>query len=216
MPVPDSILRRFEALATPTIANALDDVEFAGVLSGLQQIVPGTRCVGRAVTVLEVTGPRGSFSSEEFKVGHMLDAADAGDVLVVSSGGGPVSTWGGLATYAAKRKGIAGLVVDGGVRDKEEMLEHGLPIFARHMTPLTGRGRIKVVSINEPVACGGAHVSPGDVIVADGSGVVCVPAQHAERVAELAERYAADDRLAEGELARGVSFREAMAKFKRI
>lgn len=211
-----ALLARFASLATPTLANALDDVEFAGVMSGLRQVVPGTRCVGRAVTVLQVSAERGSFTSEDFKVGHMIDAATAGDIIVVDNAGREVSTWGGLATYAAKVKGLAGLVVDGGVRDAEEMSQHGFPVFARHVTPLTGRTRIKVVSIGEPVTCGGARVRTGDIVVADGSGVVCIPVEHAERIADLAARYAADDAKAEVELANGLSFREAMAKFKRI
>ncbi len=56
----------------------------------------------------------------------------------------------------------------------------------------------------------------GDVIVADGSGVVCIPAEHAERVADLAAQYTTDDEAAQAEIAKGLSFREAMAKFKRI
>lgn len=216
MRVTDEILAAFADLATPTIANALDDVGFAGVLIGLGQIVPGTRAVGRAVTVREVTGQRGDFTSADFKVGHMIDAAGPGDILVVDNGGHCVSTWGGLATFAAKVKGIGGLVVDGGVRDREEMLQHGLPVFARHMTPLTGRTRLKITGINEIVACGGVRIAPGDVIVADGSGVTCIPAALAAKVAVLAAQYGADDKLAEADLARGLSFREAMAKFKRI
>lgn len=212
----DMLLARFRTLATPTLANALDDVEFEGVMLGLAQIVPGTRCVGRAVTVTQVSGARGSFTSAEFKVGHMIDAAAPGDVLVVDNGGRAVSTWGGLATFAGKTKGLGGLVVDGGVRDREEMLEHRFPVFARHMTPLTGRTRLAVVALNQPVSCGGVRVCAGDVIVADGSGVVCVPAAHAERAADLAQQYADDDRRAEAEIAKGLSFREAMAKFKRI
>jgi regulator of RNase E activity RraA len=102
------------------------------------------------------------------------------------------------------------------VRDREEMEQHRLPVFSRHMTPLTGRSRIRITGVNETVQCGGVRVRPGDVIVADGSGVVCIPAEHAKQVAELAHRYTADDRLAEVELAKGLSFREAMAKFKRI
>jgi regulator of RNase E activity RraA len=107
-------------------------------------------------------------------------------------------------------------VVDGGVRDREEMLAHRLPVFARHMTPLTGRTRIAITAINEPGRCGGVRVRPGDVVVGDGSGVVCIPAEHAHQVAELASRYARDDELAAGELARGLSFRQAMARFTRI
>src|SRR5437870_4193737 len=124
MTVSDEILAMFAALATPTIANALDDVAFEGVLEGLVQVVPGTRCAGRAVTVREVTGRRGDFASEDFKVGQAIEAAGPGDILVIDNGGHCVSTFGGLATLAAKLKGIGGLLVDGGVRDREEMVEH--------------------------------------------------------------------------------------------
>lgn len=216
MTTQDALVARFRKLATPTIANALDDVGFEGIMQGLSQIVPGTRAVGRAVTVRQVSGARGSFTSAEFKVGHMIDAAKAGEVLVIDNGGRPVSTWGGLATLAGKTKGLAGLIVDGGVRDREEMLDRKLPIYARHMTPLTGRTRIQIAGLNETISCGGVRVRPGDVIVADGSGIACIPAEHAEKVAELAKRYSDDDKLAEAELAKGLSFREAMAKFKRI
>jgi regulator of RNase E activity RraA len=168
------------------------------------------------VTVRQTTGRRGDFASEDFKVGHMIEAAGPGDVIVVDNGGHCVSTFGGLATLAAKLKGIAGIVVDGGVRDLEEMQEHQFPVFARHMTPLTGRTRLAVTAINEPISCGGVRVRPGDIIVADGSGVTCVPKEHAQKVAELSQRYARDDELAAGELAKGLTFREAMTKFRRI
>ena len=216
MPTDDPLIARFADLATPTIANALDDVAFEGVMRGLAQIVPGTRCAGRAVTVSQVSGERGSFTSADFKVGHMIDAARPGEIVVVDNGGRAVSTWGGLATYAAKVKGLGGLVVDGGVRDREEMLEHRLPVFARHMTPLTGRTRMAMVAFGQPISCGGVRVRQGDVIVADGSGVVCIPAEHAEKVAELARQYSEDDKRAEALIGSGLSFREAMARFKRI
>ena len=216
MSVSDDVLAGFAGVATPTIANALDDVAFEGVMQGLIQMVPGTRCVGRAVTVRQVTGKRGDFTSDDFKVGKMIDAAARGDILVIDNGGHAVSTFGGLATLAAKVKGIAGLVADGGVRDREEMIEHAFPVFARHMTPLTGRTRLAITGINEVVACGGVPVGPGDVIVADGSGVVCIPADRAAKVLELATRYAADDTQAAAELAKGLTFSQAMAKFQRI
>jgi regulator of RNase E activity RraA len=84
------------------------------------------------------------------------------------------------------------------------------------MTPLTGRTRLAISGVNEVVACGGVRVGPGDVIVADGSGVVCIPADRAAKVLELATRYAADDAQAAGELAKGLTFSQAMAKFQRI
>ena len=212
----DQILAAFRSLATPTIANALDDVGFEGVIQGLCQIVPQTRAVGRAVTVRHVVGARGDYTSDDFKVGQMIDAAAAGDILIVDMGGHAVSTFGGLAAVAATVKGIGGVVVDGGVRDQEEMLQHRLPVFARHMTPLTGRTRLQLAGINETIRCGGVRVRALDIIVADGSGVVVIPTEHAERVAALATRYAADDTAAEAALRSGLTFRETMAKFKRI
>ena len=216
MSVSDDVVAKFTQLATPTLANALDDVGFEGVLAGLAQMVPGTRCVGRAVTVREITGRRGDFTSDDFNVGKVIDAAQPGDVLVIDNGGHRVSTFGGLATLAAKLRGVAGVVADGGVRDLEEMIEHAFPVFARHMTPLTGRSRLAITSINEPVSCGGVRVRPGDVIVADGSGVVCIPAEHAAEVARLAQGYARDDEAAAAELRKGLTFSAAMAKFRRI
>jgi regulator of RNase E activity RraA len=216
MSASDDVVAKFKPLATPTIANALDDVGFEGVLAGLARMVPGTRCVGRAVTVREITGRRGDFTSQDFKVGQVIDAAQPGDVLVIDNCGHRVSTFGGLATLAAKLRGVAGLVADGGVRDLEEMIELAFPVFARHMTPLTGRSRLAVTSINETVSCGGVRVRPGDVIVADGSGVVCIPAEHAAEVADLAQGYARDGEAAAAELRKGLTFGAAMAKFRRI
>lgn len=212
----DDLLHALAGLATPTLANALDELDIAGVMSGLQAVAPGLRCSGRAVTVHETTGAKGDFDAADFKVGHLIDAAGPGEVLVVDNGGHAISTWGGLATYAAKLKGLAGLVCDGAVRDREEITEHGFPVFSRHVVPTPGRTRIRVESINEPVTCGGVPAHPGDYIVADGSGVVCIPAAAAAEVAAFATRFAEDDARAMKELEAGLSFREAMAKFTRI
>jgi regulator of RNase E activity RraA len=216
MTVSDETIEKLRNLNTPTLANALEDLGIEGVITGLHAAGVGLRCVGRAVTVLEMTGPRGAFPASDFKVGHMIDAAGPGDVVVVSNGGAPISTWGGTASYAAHLKGIAGLVVDGGIRDREEIMEIGFPAFARHMIPTTGKTRIRVEAIGAPITCSGIRVNPGDAIVADGTGIVCIPAERAGEVADLATRYAADDALAMKELASGLTFREAMAKFAKI
>ena len=87
-----------------------------------------------------------------------------------------------LPSYAAKLKGIGGLVVDGGIRDREEIVEFSFPAFSKHMVPTPGKTRIKVLSINEPIVCAGVRVRKGDVIVAHGTGVLCLPAEHAEEI----------------------------------
>ena len=98
--------KRLEQLATPTIANVLDDLGFEGTMCGLKPAGLGMKVVGKALTVQEITGPYGSFSTEDFKVGHMIEAASTGDIIVVANNGAPVSTWGGMASYSAKLKGI--------------------------------------------------------------------------------------------------------------
>ena len=206
----------FKELATSTIANALDDFGVQGVVPGLRPVAPGFRLAGPAVTVREITGPKGAFPPGDFRIGHMIDAAIAGDVIVVDNGGHRVSTWGGMASFAASLKGIAGLVVDGGVRDLEEMVELDFPVFARHLVPTTGKTRLRVESINAVVAVGGVAVGPGDIVVGDGTGVVSVPAGAAAEVLALARRFAADDRQAMEEMRRGLTFTEALEKFAKI
>ena len=216
MRVGDEVLAVLRGLRTPTLANALDALGCGGVMAGLASAGPGMACVGRAVTVRQATGPFGTFPVEDFKVGHMIDAAGPGDVIVVANGGAPVSTWGGMASYAAKLKGIAGLVVDGGIRDREEIQEFGFPAFSAHMVPTPGKTRLRVEEIGGTIVCAGVAVRPGDVICADGTGVLTIPADRAAEVAALATRFARDDAAAMAEMDRGLSFREALAKFRAI
>ena len=216
MSIDENILQRLRNIATPTLANALDDIGFNGVMNNLHPADLSMKIVGRAVTVQEVTGPYGSFSTEEFKVGHMIDAANPGDVIVVANNGAQVSTWGGMASYSAKLKGIAGLVVDGGVRDREEIVEFSFPTFSKHMVPTPGKTRIKVLSINEPIICAGVRVRHGDIIVGDGTGVLCLPIEHVEKITEEAEKFTADDKKAMHEMKNGLTFREALKKFSKI
>ncbi len=216
MSIDENILQRLRNIATPTLANTLDDIGFNGVMNNLHPASLGMKIVGRAVTVQEVTGPCGSFSIEEFKVGHMIDAASPGDVIVVANNGAQVSTWGGMASYSAKLKGIAGLVVDGGVRDREEIVKFSFPTFSKHMVPTPGKTRIKVLSINEPIICAGVRVRQGDIIVGDGTGVLCLPIEHVEKITEEAEKFTADDKKALQEMKNGLTFIEALKKFSKI
>ena len=207
---------RLEKLATPTLANVLDDIGFEGIMYNLQPAGFGMRVVGEALTVQETTGPFGSFKTEDFKVGHMIEKANPGDVIVVANNGTPVSTWGGMASYSAKLKGIGGLVVDGGIRDREEIIEFNFPAFSKHMVPTPGKTRIKVLSIGEPIICCGVKVRTGDIIVADGTGVLCIPLEELENVISNAEKFSADDNQAMLEMEKGLTFIEALSKFKKI
>ena len=211
------LINRAARLATATFANALDDAGFHDkVLNTLKCVSAGMSYAGTATTVQEVTAEYGTYTSADFRVGAIIDAAQAGDVVVIDMGGAKCSTWGGLASLAAKEKGISGLLVDGGVRDLEEMIEFEFPVFARHLVPTTGRTRLKIEAINVPVRLDDVLIEPGDLIVADGSGVVCLPKAHAAELVARAEEMQRDDDAAAAEIRKGLKFSDAMKKFTAI
>ena len=211
------ISERAGKLATSTLANALDLVGLHdNVIAHIKAVAPGFRFAGPAVTVKEVVGKHGDFTSDDFRVGAMIDAARTGDVIAIDGAGAEASTWGGMASLAAKSKGVAGLLVDGAVRDLEEMIEFDFPVFSRHMVPTTGRLRLKIEDINVPVIIDGVTISPGDLIVGDGTGVVCLPIDRTEEILEIAEKLDRDDKAAVDDLRAGLTFTEAMAKYKGI
>ena len=101
--------------------------------------------------------------------------APAGSVIVVESGDLDYALAGGNVCAVARRRGIAGFVADGLIRDLAEVREAGFPVFARGVIPIPGTKKA-VAPLGEPVRCGGVRVEAGDVVVADEEGVVAVPA----------------------------------------
>jgi regulator of RNase E activity RraA len=121
-----------------------------------------------------------------------IEAAADGDVLVIANEGRlDVSCFGGILTVAARRRGIKGVVIDGACRDIAESEESGFPVFGRAVVPVSARGRIVQLAMEEPVSFAGVTVNPGDFVIADRNGVVFVSAAEVERVLDLAERIVA-------------------------
>ena len=212
-----ALASRLGALATSTLANALDR---AGCMNctmvNLKPVAPGMRFAGPAVTVRADSGPFGTFESSDLRVGAMIDAAGEGDVIVVAADGVPYSTWGGMASLAAAVKGIAGIAVDGGARDADETVEAGFNVFSRHLIPTTGRCRLRVADIDTTVVVDGVTVAGGDWIVADDTGILSIPVKAVEDVIELAETFTREDEKAAAAIRDGMKFSDAMKKFGNI
>ncbi|MBB6181914.1 RraA family protein [Pseudorhizobium flavum] len=183
----DQTLDRAKRLATATIGDVLDIHSVNGVVSGLPRRAGNGRAAGYAQTMYAQVGPLGAFTFEDFAVGNAFDAVVPDAMLVIDLGGAEVSTFGGLATLTVTRRKAAGVVIDGGCRDVEEITAHGLTLASRHVTPRTGKGRLKVVSLGSTVSCGGVTVRPGDLVVVDDTGTVVIPQEMIETILSEAE-----------------------------
>jgi regulator of RNase E activity RraA len=122
---------------------------------------------------------------------------EPGDVVVIDTGArGDISAMGGLSTLVAKKYGLAGNIVDGGARDIQDMRSLDYPVWSRGITPITGKFRFEALEINGPVVCGGVPVHPGDLVVADDTGVVIIPRDRIKEVVQQAvEAMKKEERL---------------------
>ncbi|HHY46137.1 MAG TPA: 4-carboxy-4-hydroxy-2-oxoadipate aldolase/oxaloacetate decarboxylase [Firmicutes bacterium] len=174
---PKEVVEGLGALPISNIADVMN--RFRVMDPAIKPLSPGTRVAGPAVTVM--VRP-----ADNLMLHKAIDLAKPGDVIVVDTGGNVNNAvWGELMTLAALKKGIAGLIVDGAVRDAEEDRRLGFPIFAR---AVTGRGGDKdgPGEVNFPISCGGVVVEPGDIVIGDDDGVVVVPSGNAEEVLNMA------------------------------
>lgn len=183
---------RLRRLDTCAVSDALDRLGLPGAVTGIPPQSPPSSAVLAGPVITVKVGPRRDDRPRPHLGARAIAAAAPGDVIVVDHGGRlDVSAWGGILSLAAEQRGVAGVIVDGACRDVDEARGLGFPVFARAAVPVTARGRIVEESWGEPIRVGGVGVQAGDLVVADSSGVVFVPAARAEEVVGLAERISA-------------------------
>jgi 3-hexulose-6-phosphate synthase/6-phospho-3-hexuloisomerase len=156
-----------EILEKVSTANISDAIHRQEALKDIVTIAPGTKMVGRAVTVRTYPG-------DWAKPVEAIDQAGEGDVIVIDAGGAGPAVWGELASHSAKGKKLAGVVVDGAVRDVKEIRGMNFPAFAKMITPAAGEPK-GFGEIGVPVTISGTTVFPGDWIVGDDDGVMVLP-----------------------------------------
>jgi len=164
----------------------------------LIQLLPGSRAAGPARTAL-------CGQDDNLMVHAVIEQIQPGEVLVLSMPEpGPVALIGELLVTQVKARGAAAILVDAAVRDVEELVELGLPIWTRFVR-VKGATKIKVGEFNVPVSMGGARIAPGDIVILDSDGAVCVKQERASEVLRAAEeRFAREaglrKKLLEGEM----------------
>ncbi|WP_155396859.1 3-hexulose-6-phosphate synthase [Methanosarcina barkeri] len=190
-----------EILKEVSTSNISDAMHRKGAMKGIHPLVRG-KMVGTAVTVQ-------TFPGDWAKPVEAIDIAKEGDVLVIYNENKDIACWGGLATWSSLNKGIAGVVIEGAVRDIDEVENLGLPIYTSNTVPNAGDPK-GFGEINAEITCGGQTVKPGDYIVGDESGVVVIPAERAYELARRAkEVYKTEKRLFD-EIKRGGTLSEIM------
>ena len=185
-------LRRLDACA---VSDALDKLGLKGAVTGLPQRSGDGRVAGRAVTMK--VGPGQPPPGPPKHLGcSAIELAGPDDVIVVEQCSGiEAGCWGGLLTLGAKVGGVAGVVADGPLRDVDEAIAYGFPVWSRSLTSRTARGRVVELGTQVPVQLGDAQgevtVHPGDYVLADRSAVIVIAAADIERVLDAAEAIVA-------------------------
>lgn len=205
----DTLVDRLAKLDSCAISDAMDREGKGTAILGLERLSTDRRIAGRAVTV-QLGAADGRTTSRHLCTAA-VEASGAGDIIVIAHEGRlDVAGWGGVLSAAATKRGVEGVVIDGACRDIDESREMGLPVYGRRAVPVTARGRIIEYEWNIPVICAGIEVSPGDYVLADGSGVVVVPQAIAETVIATAERIVAKEKLMAADVEAGKPVSEVM------
>jgi 4-hydroxy-4-methyl-2-oxoglutarate aldolase len=207
----EPIIERLAKLDTCAASDALDSLGFKGATWGVGPLWQCPRIVGRAVTMK--IKPVGLQQPAQHLGTAPIESAKPGDVIVIDNGGKlEFSCWGGLLALSAKLKGLSGVVIDGASRDIDEARDLGFPVYARGAVPMTARGRVVQESFNQEIQFAGVQCHPGDLVIADGSGVVIVPKEREEEVVTAAEAiYQKEQEMAAG-IRKGYSGLEMLEK----
>lgn len=194
-----TLLAQFEKIPAATVSDVLRehgllDCAFPGTLVPL---LPDRIVAGIAFTVK--SAPNTRITGEMTIRGEMLDAV-AEDAFIVwdTSGDTHGTMWGGVMTAKVVGKGVKGAIIDGGIRDTAQVLGKQFPVYYRYRSPNGSLGRCQITHYEIPVRVGDVFVRPGDVIVADIDGAVCVPREIAvEVLARAQEILVNEDRIFE-------------------
>ncbi len=208
----DPIVEAFSKLGTTPVSDALDRLGLVGQVLGIKPIDRKFRLCGRAFTVRTEPVTAGTKGAS---VGDYIDDIPEGGIVVLDNGGALDATvWGDILTIMASRNKLGGTVIHGVCRDSDRSLELGYPIFARDTYMRTGKDRVKAEEYNGPVSLGEVRVTPGDILIGDGDGIVVISKEHEEQVLKTAQEIDAIEEQIRNEIQKGGRLDEARKKFR--
>ena len=201
---PEEIVQGFrELLSFDSVTCAVSDCmgRFNAMTSDMKPLFEGIRLVGTAVTVKTIAADLAA----AFKA---IDICRPGDIIVIDSHGSiHTAFWGENMTMSAINRGVTGAVIDGACRDVEEIRKIRFPVVCKGIVPnvgaISGYG-----NVNVPVQCAGVAVSPGDIVVIDGNGVVVVPVDEAAKILKKARHLLKTEHILQEKIKAGATIGE--------
>lgn len=188
--IPTGLFKRATAAEIDTVldrvstANLSDALHRGGVIPDVRPLFSGIKMFGRALTVRTYPG-------DWAKPVEAIDRANKGQVIVIDAGGVGPAVWGELATHSAIQKGLAGVVIDGAIRDTQDIIQLRFPAFSRLIMPNAGEPK-GLGEIGVPITIGGTRIENGDWILGDDDGLVVLPkglaAEYANRAMDVLEK----------------------------
>ena len=221
-PLAADIVEGFRALPdlTGMSSDAMDELGIAGAVpaSVLKPTNAAARVVGRALTLRNIAAKASVAEAVAGGVSGLAEIeahnlAEPGDVLVLQ-GVDQISNMGGMSASIGRRQGQLGAIVDGAVRDVDHGRDIGYAIWSRSVSPITGKWRIETVAVNKPVTICGVSVDPGDLVLADETGVCFIPRARAADVLARVRKIAASEVAREAKITSGAPVAELMLKKK--
>jgi regulator of RNase E activity RraA len=201
---------RLKELSTTTVSDALDRLGIATQCLGIKPLDRSFRLCGPAFTMRTIP-----VAIEAGTVGDYIDDVPEGQIVTIDNAGRQdMTVWGDILTFVADKRGVGGTVIDGVCRDVQGSLDIGYPLFTRGWSMRTGKDRVQLDAMDVPVSIGGARVHPGDLLLGDADGVVCVPQDRVAEVIEIARSIdEAEVRIREA-FEGGMRLDEARKRFK--
>jgi 4-hydroxy-4-methyl-2-oxoglutarate aldolase len=217
-PAGDPLMEGFRLVEVASVADAMEQLYGQRTyMNHHMRPLFKTKVAGPAVTVLMKKEEHHEGAAASQGMLNAIDAAPPGSVYVmVMENGADFAGIGGLMATAMKFRGLAGAVIDAGVRDTPQITKLQFPVFSTGVVPSTSVNHYKFAGMNVPVTCAGARVNPNDIIVADEDGVAVVPRAHAAEVLKKAQQLDDTEHSMYPFIEKFHSIKEAVAKFGRI
>jgi regulator of RNase E activity RraA len=215
---PLSLIEGYRLVEVASVSDAMEQLygERIYMSHEMRPLAP-SKFAGPAVTVLLKKEEHHEGAKAQQGMLDAIDEAPAGSVYVMKlEDGADFAGIGGLMTTAMKYRGLAGAVVDGGVRDIAHIMKLQFPVFSRGVAPSTTINHYRFVGVNVPITCAGVKVNAGDIVSADMDGVVVVPKEKAAEVLKKAQQLDQTEHSMYPVIEQYRSIREAVAKFGRL